>query len=120
MMLDYNALRRAKKGATFVNVGRGEISPTKDLARLLSEGVLGGVGLDVFDEEHLLAGSLRARRANAGVRRILKLKDKNNVVFTPHTAFNTQEALEEKARLSVEAIVRFLRQGRFPDMVSEL
>jgi D-lactate dehydrogenase len=116
-MLNYNVLRKVKKGAIFVNVGRGEISPVKNLARLLSEGILGGIGLDVFDEEHSLADSLRARRVDARARRILKLKDKNNVVFTPHNAFNTREALEGKARLSAEAIKHFLRRGTFPDPV---
>lgn len=116
-MLDYHTLRKARKGMVFVNVGRGEISPVKDLARLLSEGILGGIGLDVFDEEHSLADSLRARRADARVRRILKLKGRDNVVFTPHNAFNTREALEEKARLSAEAIKYFLRRGTFPDPV---
>ncbi len=117
LMFNYNVLRKAKMGAIFVNVGRGEISPAKDLARLLSEGFLGGVGLDVFDEEQSLSDSLRARRADARTQRILKLQDKSNVVFTPHNAFNTQEALEEKARLSAEAVVRFLRQGIFPETV---
>src|SRR3989344_2946777 len=119
VMLDYNVLRKVKKGAIFVNVGRGEISPAKDLARLLSKGILGGIGLDVFDEEHTLADSLRARRADARARRVLKLKDKNNVVFTPHNAFNTREALEGKARLSAEAINHFLRRGTFSDPVPE-
>ncbi|MBI5023702.1 MAG: hydroxyacid dehydrogenase [Candidatus Omnitrophica bacterium] len=118
-MLNYNMLRRVKRGTIFVNVGRGEVSPTEDLARLLSEDALGGIGLDVFDGEYLLADFLRARRANSSVRRIRKLKDKSNVVFTPHNAFNTQEALEEKARLSAEAVERFLRQGAFPNAVME-
>ncbi len=116
-MLDHRALCRARKGTVFVNIGRGEVSPTKDLARLLSEGILGGVGLDVFEEEHVLANELRARRTDANVRRILKLKDNDNVIFTPHNAFNTQEALETKARLSAEAIKHFLRRGTFPDLV---
>lgn len=118
-MLNYNALRKAKKGAIFVNVGRGEISPVKDLARLLSEGILGGISLDVFDEESSLAASLRARRVDANTRRMLKLKDKDNVVFTPHNAFNTQEALETKARLSAVAVEHFLRHGTFPHAVPE-
>ena len=116
-MLSYNTLRKARKGAIFVNVGRGEISPMEGLARLLSEGILGGISLDVFDEEPSLAASLRARRVDANIRRMLKLKDQDNVVFTPHNAFNTQEALETKARLSAEAVEYFLRHGTFPHPV---
>ena len=117
-MLNYNVLRKAKKGMIFINVGRGEISPTQDLARLLVENILGGISLDVFDAEHLVADSLRARRLNAGVQTVMKLKDRDNVIFTPHNAFNTREALETKARLSVEAIRYFLRKGIFPYNVS--
>ena len=56
-------LRLMKRGAIFVNVARGEMSPTADLARLLDDGHLGGVGLDVYDHERELAVALRAGRA---------------------------------------------------------
>ena len=91
------------------------MSPTEDLARLLSEDVLGGIGLDVFDGEYLLADSLRARRANSSARRIRKLKDKNNVVFTPHNAFNTQEALEEKGAVERRGSRTFFAPGHVPE-----
>lgn len=115
-LLSYARLCGAKKGSVFINISRGEISPVEDMERLLSEGVLGGISLDVFDHESLLADSLQARREEVDVqcRIARKLKDRDNVLFTPHNAFNTQEALEAKARLSVEAVECFLRKGAFP------
>ena len=118
-MLNYNLLRKAKKGTLFVNISRGEISPIRDLKRLLDEGTLNGIGLDVFEEESGLAQRLRT---GSGVwteseKEILPLIKDDRVLFTPHNAFNTKEALERKAKQSSEAIVTFLKQGSFPHPV---
>ena len=36
----------------FINVTRGEIAPEPVLLKLYDQGVLGGIGLDVFSNEH--------------------------------------------------------------------
>lgn len=117
-MLDYARLCQARRGSIFINIARGEIAPLADLERLLSEGVLGGISLDVFEDESALAESLRARRRNEkNAAVVFRLKDRDDVLLTPHNAFNTREALETKARLSAEAIEQFLRKGAFPHAV---
>jgi D-lactate dehydrogenase len=101
-------LRQAKRGAVFVNVARGELSPTADLARLLDAGHLGGVGLDVYDNEKDLAVALRAGRGG------FPLAGRPNVICTPHNAFNTHEAVVRKSEQSAQSVAQFLRTGRFP------
>lgn len=121
-MLGYEALRRVKTGTFFVNVARGEISPLKDLKRLLDENILGGLGLDVYENETVIAHSLRSGKAPANdamIKLITALSKKDNVIFTPHNAFNTKEALERKAEQTMESIVSFLTQGIFPSPVPE-
>ena len=67
-----------------------------------------------------LFATLRRRPATHRTRTVytaktvLSLKDQENVIFTPHNAFNTQESVERKARLSAESIVKFLASARFP------
>lgn len=115
-LLDYNALRHAKPGLIFVNIARGEISPLRDLKRLLDEGILGGLGLDVYEEEPALAEALRTRRGalpQAGTI-LLALQQDDRVLCTPHNAFNTREAVERKAKQSCETIAAFLQRGIFP------
>jgi D-lactate dehydrogenase len=111
----YDLLRKARPGAVFVNIARGELAPTRGLAQLLDEGRLGGVALDVYEEESRLAVSLRSGRPCEGetIRATLELAKRPNVVLTPHNAFNTEEAVQRKARHSVEQVVHFLEQGRF-------
>src|ERR1035438_6561457 len=56
----YETLKRAKPGVVFVNIARGEQSPTNDLVRLLEEGRLGGLALDVYENESALAVAIRS------------------------------------------------------------
>src|ERR1017187_182236 len=43
---NYRVLKRARRGVVFVNVARGELSPTNDLVKLLDEGHVGALALD--------------------------------------------------------------------------
>lgn len=112
---DHRALSKARCGVLFVNVARGEMSPSPDLLRLMDENHLGGVALDVFDQESKLAVALRTGRASddPSVRATLALAKRPNVICTPHNAFNTVESVERKSRQSVEQIEHFLKHGTF-------
>lgn len=115
-MLNYQVFQNAKPGLIFINIARGDISPVNDLKKLLEEKILGGISLDVFPQEPELANYLRdgAKKKTSAEQTVLELVKNNQVLFTPHNAFNTQEALEQKASLSVEAIVLYLKKGVFP------
>lgn len=111
----YNVLHQAKRGAIFVNVSRGEFSPPTVLLRLLQEGHLGGVALDVYDHEPELAHALRSGEAGQDpeVEAALALQSWPNVILTPHNAFNTQEAVERKAAHSAQQLHHFVNEGHF-------
>ena len=104
---NYDRLRRARHGAFFVNIARGEHAPTADLVRLLDEEHLAGVALDVYENESALATAMRAGKG------AFPLAGRANVILTPHNAFNTQEAVERKAEQSVQQIENFLKHGKF-------
>ena len=103
----YDVLKRARRGVVFVNIARGELSPTADLVRLIDEEHLGGVALDVFEDEPRLAAALRAGQGT------FPLLGRPNVILTPHNAFNTAEALERKAEQTVQQIDHFRAHGKF-------
>ena len=118
-MLNYEAFKKCRPGAIFVNISRGEISPLADLKRLLSENIFGGLALDIYPNEKLLAEYLRAGKQTneEEVKIVLELKDQDNVLFTPHNAFNTVEAVEQKAKRSADAVISFLKKKTFPHPV---
>ncbi len=108
----YDFLKQAKKGALFVNISRGELSPTKDLLRLVQEEHLGGVALDVFENEDLIGEHLRSgEEEHEEVKTLLELHKYHNVILTPHNSFNTQEAVVRKCQQTTQQIVSFLEKG---------
>jgi len=114
-LFGYERLRKAKPGAVFVNIARGELSPLPGLVRLLDDGILGGVGLDVYENEGELAVDLRRGAPAEGTpaRLLLELSRRDDVILTPHNAFNTIEAVERKAAQSVDQARSFLSTGKF-------
>jgi D-lactate dehydrogenase len=112
---NYETLQNSRRGALFINISRGEMAPSKDLLRALNEGVLGGVGIDVYNCESELAVSLRGNQtsSNPEVEATLRLKNHPQAILTPHNAFNTIEAVERKSKQSMEQVAHFRKTGSF-------
>ena len=98
-----------------MNIARGEHTPLSDLVRILEENRLGGVGLDVFEDEGILGASLRGSKPeeNEMTRTVRHLSARPNVILTPHNAFNTIEAVKRKSQMSVEQVKHFLLHKDF-------
>ncbi|MEA3494896.1 MAG: NAD(P)-dependent oxidoreductase [Bacteroidota bacterium] len=112
---NFELLMKAKKDAVFVNISRGEISPSLELLKVLNKNHLSGVALDVFDSEKELANVLRnnAKTNNEETLATLKLMKKSNVILTPHNSFNSVEGVKRKSEQSVEQTISFLKTGKF-------
>ncbi len=104
-----------RPGVVFINVARGEHSPLEDLRKVLHSGHLGGLGLDVFDDEPSVAGALRdpSSPRSPGADLVREFLTHPNVLCTPHNAFNTLEAVERKAAFTVTQIQHVLKHGDF-------
>ena len=98
-MLGREQLAMMKKGALVINTARGGLVDTDALVKALESGHLGGAGLDVVEGEELVQEERELLQEDGDVKklrgavrnRILFTLD--NVVYTPHNAFNSQEAL---------------------------
>lgn len=108
-------LAQLRAGAVFVNVARGELADAAALLAALERGHLAGVGLDVYDQEPELAVALRAGHGQAcpAVSAVLALAQRDDVLCTPHNAFNTRESVERKSAQSIEQLEHLRRTGRF-------
>lgn len=71
-LFNYELLKKAKKASYILNVGRGNIIKTEDLIKVLEEGHIEGVALDVTDPEPLPKDS--------------PLWQMRNVLITPHSS----------------------------------
>jgi D-lactate dehydrogenase len=116
-LLNRENLKKTKRGAVLINTARGAVVDTAALIEALDSGQLSGAGLDVLEEEGavreerelLLRGHPEERHLRAMLRNHLLIR-MENVVVTPHNAFNTTEALEEILRVTVENIQAY-RKG---------
>jgi D-lactate dehydrogenase len=104
---------RMKKGAVLINTARGGVVETGALLRALDAGHLSGVGLDVFEGESLISEEkqILSDQYNAeDLRSILKnlmLLRHENIIVTPHVAFNSIEAMERILVTTLQNIAAF-------------
>jgi len=115
----YDLLKKARPGIIFINIARGEHAPLYDLFRLVQEGYLGGLALDVFENEPTIATALRTDQARQSekARILIDVLAYPNVILTPHNAFNTAQALERKVRFSLGEIFYFLEHRQFRQQI---
>jgi D-lactate dehydrogenase len=98
-LLGREQFARMKKGALLINTARGGLVDTDALIAALDAGHLAGAGLDVLEGEELIKEEkqlLYEKQNVEQVRTALRnrlLLERENVVFTPHNAFNSHEAL---------------------------
>jgi len=92
-------LARMQPHAMIVNTARGPLIVEEDLARALSDGVIAGAALDVFETEPLPADS--------------PLRGAPNLLLSPHAAWYSETAIDRLQGLVAADIERAL-QGQPP------
>lgn len=107
-------IAKIKRGALLVNTARGGLVETEALVRALDEGILAGAGLDVLEGEELIKEERQILSQNFSVDRLKTLLqnhillNRENVVITPHIAFNSKEAFMRILETTVNNIQAFL------------
>jgi D-lactate dehydrogenase len=93
-------LELMKPGAILINVSRGALIDTTALIEALKSGKLGGVALDVYEEEEgIFFEDLSGQVLQDD--ELARLLTFPNVLITAHQAFLTREALSDIARTTV-------------------
>jgi len=117
-------IKKIKKGAFLINTARGGLIETDALVWALENKVLGGAGLDVLEEECTVQDETEIISKNFPKECDLKiiienhiLASKDNVIITPHNAFNSIEALERILDTTLSNISSF-KKGRVTNRVS--
>jgi len=110
-LLNMETLARLKPGAYVVNTSRGKLIDTTALLHHLKTGHLGGVALDVYEEEE---GIFFEDHSGTVLRddELNLLLSFPNVLVTAHQAFFTREAMSEISRVTTQNI-RQLDTGAF-------
>ncbi|MFM8359140.1 MAG: C-terminal binding protein [Verrucomicrobiota bacterium] len=103
-MFNADAFARLKRGAVFINVGRGDLVDSAALVAALADGTLSAAALDVFDPEPIPAG-----------HPILGMP---NVILASHIASASPPAVKKLRESAAGLAVRALRGEPLPNVVN--
>lgn len=104
-LLNAGTISSMKPGAFIINTSRGKLIDTAALIQALKSGHVGGVALDVYEEEEgIFFEDLSGQVLMDDV--LSRLLTFPNVLITSHQGFLTREGLGEIARVTVENIGR--------------
>ncbi|HJT80629.1 MAG TPA: NAD(P)-dependent oxidoreductase [Chthoniobacterales bacterium] len=133
-LLNGETLKKCRPGVIIVNTARGALIDTAALIEALDSGIVGGAGLDVLEDERLFrtdASKLVADQIIADLQQVSSPEERHmrnpqrladiqrlkanesllsrpNVVFTPHIAFNSAEAVRRIDEVTVQNILAFV------------
>jgi len=133
-LFNRDTFAKCRRGVIIINTARGRLIDTDALCEALDSGIVAGAGLDVLEDERVLRrdtshiigeqiverlhadfGPRELRAPDAARLRELEVLVQNhrllarpNVLFTPHMAFNSVEAVERILQTTVDNIRAFI------------
>lgn len=99
-LLSKKELDKLKQGAILINVGRGGIINENDLAWAIDEKNI-KAGLDVLEVEPMIAN-----------HPLLKIKNKENLIITPHVAWASVESIQNLVQIVYENLKEYVENGK--------
>lgn len=99
-LINMNNIGKVKPGTLFINTARSGLIEPSALYHAIDTGIFAGAGLDVFEGEELLNEENQMLSKNVSVENMEAILKRNillrreNVILTPHIAFDSKEAVE--------------------------
>jgi D-lactate dehydrogenase len=110
-LINAERLRAMPRGAVLVNTSRGAVVDTRAVIAALKSGQLGGLAIDVYEEEAALFFDDHSDEVLSDdvFARLLTFP---NVLITAHQAFFTEEALSAIAQTTLANLQAFTQTGQ--------
>lgn len=109
-LIDAAALARMKPGVMIINTSRGAVIDTQAVIAGLKGGIVGSLGIDVYEEEAGLFFDDHSQQV-IGDDVFARLLTFPNVIVTGHQGFFTREALEAIAATTIANMAAFAERG---------
>ncbi len=106
-IINKSSIKKMKEGVIIINCSRGKLIDTEGLIDELETGKIGGIGLDVYEdeEEYFLRDLSNEYKRDKDLSTLLSMP---NVVITSHQAFFTKEAINKIANDTLENITKIM------------
>ena len=105
-IVNHDTMKMMKSDAVIINTGRGALIDSKALVHALKHGHIGGIGMDVYEEEskYFFSDWSTDIMTDDVLARLLTFP---NVIITGHQAFLTTNALKNLADTTLENVKAF-------------
>ena len=94
-IINARAFETMRDGVIFINTARAQLVEEQAFKQALDSGKISSAGLDVFDCEPLAADHY--------------LTDRDNVILSPHVAFNTAETSEALMTIGINNLIAYIK-----------
>ncbi len=115
-LINADSLGEMKPGIMIVNTSRGQLIDADAAIQGIKSGVIGTLGLDVYEEEE---GIFFEDVSDQIIQddRLMRLTSFPNVLVTSHQAFFTREALQNISRVTIENLDSLEETGTSPNIL---
>lgn len=116
-MINEASLKKCKQGVVIVNCARGGLLDHEAVLKALKSGRVGALAMDVYEKEQLF---LRKDKSREGLQDelIKELLMREDVIYTSHTAFYTDEAISNIIETSFQNLYEYVTTGECANEVS--
>ena len=122
-LLNKKTIKLMKKDAYLINTARGSIIDTTSLVEALAKKRIAGAALDVLEEEAMIKEEVQLLSKNFSKENLQNLVENHilltfeNVIITPHNAFNSKEALERILEITIENVESVIKNKKSKNIV---
>ncbi len=114
-IINKDALALMKDNAVIVNTARGELIDTEELYDSLIDKKIAGAALDVLEFEETISNKRPCENLNLNNLRTSLINGKlltlENVLATPHVAYDTKEAVDRILSMTLQNLNEFIKGG---------
>ena len=102
-LIDFKEIEIMKKGVFIINTSRGEIINQKALYKAIKDEKIAGTALDVLEKDP---------------PSLIDIINADNIIYTPHVAWNSVEAERELRKSAAQEVKRVLLGGKPTNLVN--
>ncbi len=117
-LINYDVIKKMKKGVIIINTSRGEILDLGAILKGFDEGIIGGCAVDVIEKEKDIFNK-KHEKLDYYPLDMLMHKYKNRFFITPHVASATNIALENMIDISFKNLYNFINYNRLDNEIKK-
>jgi len=115
-MANREFFQKMKDNSIFINAARGMLTDTRALLDALNSGKLWGAALDVYEKEQDFVPK-NLSNENIDDEVLKELIRRNDVLYTPHSAFFTDVSIKNSIDASLNSAVEMVRTGKSKNQI---